>query len=92
MDFTITRRGEPILFIHSLSGATWANKAVVFDRPIEKTGQELALFSDSQLLTDSRPDVIRIVAHWKKVINRRVRVTGLEVEQVILTGAFDQFD
>lgn len=92
MEFTVTRRGEPILFIHQLAGATWVNKAVVFDRPIEKIGQELALTQDGVVLTENRPDVVKIVAHWKKRLNRRARDTGLPLESIVLTGAFDQFD
>lgn len=92
MEFVVTRRDEPILFIHGLLGATWANKELVFDRPIEKIGQGLALSQDGKLLTDNRADVIRVIAHWKKRLNRRVRDTGSPLENLILTGPFDEFD
>ena len=92
MEFTITRRGEPILFIHSLVGATWVNKVIVFDKPIEKIGQELAIFQDGVILTENRSDVIRVIAHWKKKLNRQARDSGLALDKIILTGDFNQFD
>jgi hypothetical protein len=92
MEFIVTRHGEPILFIHSLAGATWANKTLVFDRPIEKIGQGLALQQDGKTLTEDHKEVVRIVAHWKKRLKRRSRDTGLPLEALILTGPFDEFD
>lgn len=73
LEFVVTRNEQPILFILGSCGATWANEEIVFTRPIEKIGRDLKLFQDGILLTDSRNDVLRIVAHWKKRTLRRLR-------------------
>lgn len=92
LEFTVTRRGEPILFIHGLVGVTWANEEIVFKRPIEKLGKDLILFQGESLLTDDPVQVLRIVAHWKKRVLKRTRSTGLPIEELILTGDFHEFD
>lgn len=92
MEFTVTRHGEPIMFIHGLEGVTWVDREIVFDRPIEKIGQNLELFQEDILLSNDRNDVIKIVAHWKKRLNKKMRKTGLSLESIVLTGDFNQFD
>lgn len=72
-EFKVTRNDEPILFIYGAFGATWAHEEFVFKRPIEKIGSNLKLWQGDTLLSSEKNDCVKVVAHWKRIINRRLR-------------------
>lgn len=81
-EFLILRRGEPLLFGLSLTGATWVHPHV-FERPIEKLGGSLELYWQGQLLTDDKRAIVSVLAHWKKQLNRRARKSGSPVQSIV---------
>jgi len=82
-EFIVLRRGEPIMFGFDLIGATWVSKEHVFDKPIEKIGQDLELFWDGQLIQNEKSGVVSVIAHWKKNLLRRAKRNERELDGVV---------
>ncbi len=81
-EFIVLRRGEPIIFGLDLVGVTWVSKEHIFDKPIEKIGQDLELFWDGKLVENSKNGVVSVIAHWKRVLTRRAKRLEVSLEQI----------
>lgn len=90
-EFLILRHGEPFLFGLSLTGPTWVN-ALLFERPIEKIGGGLELFWQGELISNDKVHVTRVLAHWKKQLNRRARQSDLPLSHVVSLDAISELE
>jgi len=93
--FLVRRAGRPILLVHATFGALWADEEIVFKRPIEKLGANLLIEKNDEFFTDGKDVVTKIVAHWKKITNRRLRKLqetnpDSDLSSVISLGGFDE--
>lgn len=84
-EFLILRHGEPFMFGLDLVGVTWVSP-ILFERPIEKLGGGLELFWDGELFDWDKVHITRLLAHWKKQLNRRAKKAGVPVENVVDIG------
>ena len=83
-EFLVLRHGEPFMFGLDLVGVTWVSP-ILFERPIEKIGGGLELFWDGELFEWDKVQITRLLAHWKKQLNRRAKNAGVPISQVVAT-------
>ena len=88
-EFEVRRNGKPLLLILGPFGPTWCDRAAMFDRPIEKIGASLSLWKNGVCLSEDRSLVIKVVTHWKRVLNRKMKATGEPLETFLLTGPYE---
>jgi hypothetical protein len=81
-EFLILRHGEPFMFGLDVFGVTWVSP-ILFERPIEKLGGGLELFWDGELFDNDKIHITRILAHWKKQLNRRAKNAGVPLASVV---------
>ncbi len=81
-EFLILRHGEPVLFGLELVGVTWM-APLIWERPIEKLGGGLELFWDGELFDNDKVHITRVIAHWKKQVNRRAKRSGVLLDSVV---------
>jgi len=86
--FVILRHGQPFLFGLELLGVTWLSP-LILERPLEKLGGGLELYWDGELIDSDKVGVTRVIAHWKRALNKRAKRTGVPLSELISTEPWE---